>query len=74
VEALAAMPERPWPECRKGKPINQNWLARRLRDFGIGAKKVRLPHERPLQGYELAAFQDVFMRYLPEPGLQSGTP
>jgi len=28
VEALAAMPERPWPECRNGKPINQNWLAR----------------------------------------------
>jgi len=27
VEVFAAMADRPWAECRHGKPINQNWLA-----------------------------------------------
>jgi Protein of unknown function (DUF3631) len=73
VEALAAIADRPWPECRHGKPINQNWLARRLAEFGIRAKKIRPAHGKPAQGYELAAFQDSFVRYLPETGFQSGT-
>jgi putative DNA primase/helicase len=63
VEALAAMADKPWCECNQGKPITQNWLARRLKGFGIhpaliGPKRV--------SGYRKADFRDAFARYLPE--------
>jgi putative DNA primase/helicase len=47
VDALVAMPERPWSEHRKGKPINQNWLARRLRDFGICSRNIKIAGQVP---------------------------
>jgi Protein of unknown function (DUF3631) len=72
VDALAAMPERPWSECRKGKPINQNWLARRLRDFGISSRNVKIAGQVP-KGYHADDLGDAFSRYLPETGFQSAT-
>lgn len=75
VEALVAMEERPWGECRHGKPINQNWLSRRLVEFKIHSKNLRpTPGAKPVKGYEREAFADAFSRYLPETGLQSVTP
>jgi Protein of unknown function (DUF3631) len=67
VEALAAMADRPWCECNHGKPITQNWLARRLKGFStrpalIGPKRV--------SGYRKADFEDAFARYLPEGGFK----
>jgi putative DNA primase/helicase len=73
VDALAAMPERPWSECRKGKPVNQNWLARRLRDFGIYSRNLKIAGQVP-KGYHASDFQDAFSRYLPEPPSQTATP
>jgi hypothetical protein len=55
------MPERPWAECRKGKPINQNWLARRLKDFRIRPEKVG-PELHRLNGYSKTSFADAFAR------------
>jgi len=73
VEVLAAMADRPWPECRHGKPINQNWLARRLKDFGIRPGNVKIGGQVP-KGYHVADFEDAFSRYLPKPGFLSATP
>jgi Protein of unknown function (DUF3631) len=70
---LAAMPERPWTECRKGKPINQNWLARRLKDFRIRPEKVG-PELHRLNGYSKTSFADAFARYLPDSSFQTGHP
>ena len=73
VEALAAMADRPWAECRHGKPINQYWLARRLKDFGIRPGNIKIGGQVP-KGYHVADFEDAFSRYLPKPGFQSATP
>jgi Protein of unknown function (DUF3631) len=72
VDTLTAIPERPWSECRKGKPINQNWLARRLRDFGIYSRNVKIAGQVP-KGYHVADFSDAFSRYLPKTSSQSAT-
>ena len=64
VDALCAMTDRPWPEARKGKPITETWLARRLHDFGISSRTVRIQDDRA-KGYEAADFGDAFQRYLP---------
>jgi putative DNA primase/helicase len=71
VAALVAMTDRPWGECNHGKALTQNQLARRLKNFGVHTKKMRLASGGTPQGYELAAFADAFSRYIS--GLQSGT-
>ncbi len=64
VESLCAMTDRPWPEAHRGKAITETWLARRLRDFGISSRTIRMPNERA-KGYEAADFTEAFQRYLP---------
>jgi putative DNA primase/helicase len=71
VAALVAMSDRPWGECNHGKALTQNQLARRLKNFGVHTKKMRLAPGGTAQGYELAAFADAFSRYIS--GFQSGT-
>jgi putative DNA primase/helicase len=65
VENLIEMSDRPWPEAHRGRPINERWLAGRLRHFGILSKSMRIEPDRA-KGYELAAFDDAFARYIPE--------
>jgi putative DNA primase/helicase len=67
IEKLAEMKERPWPEVRRGgKPITERWLARKLADFGIHSKNLRIGEEQA-KGYELADFAEAFDRYLEAP-------
>jgi Protein of unknown function (DUF3631) len=72
VDALVAMADKPWGECNHGKPLTQNGLARRLKGFGIFHKKLRIGGGTP-NGYERAAFDDAFSRYLPNSTFQTGT-
>jgi hypothetical protein len=71
VERLAEMADRPWAECRHGKPINQHWLAGRLHDFGIASRTIRIGTETA-KGYLRETFEDAFNRYL-SPGCPSQT-
>ena len=58
VPALVGMEDRPWATWGKGsKGINQNQLARLLKDFKIYPKTVRLDDGRRLKGYERQWFQ-----------------
>ena len=72
IGCLTAMPERPWSEANRGKPINARWLSVKLGDFGI--KPGRLPRDGGGQtrGYHVAAFQESFERYLSVPSVTSG--
>ena len=73
VEFLAQMKDRPWPEICRGKPINENWLARNLSVFHIKSKTTRIGKEQA-KGYQRADFDEVFDRYIPEnvPETQEG--
>jgi putative DNA primase/helicase len=68
TESLCAMSDRPWPEANRGKPITENWLARRLRSFGIQPRTLRIGGDRA-KGYEATDFAEPFERYLPAQGL-----
>lgn len=70
VSELTALTDRPWPEARKGHPITETWLARKLKPFGILSKSVRVETENA-KGYELASFSEAFARYLPPVGVSS---
>lgn len=64
VAALVAMCDRPWGECNRGKMLTQNWLARRLKPFGVHPKNVG-PKSDQAKGYTLESFADAFKRYIP---------
>jgi Protein of unknown function (DUF3631) len=64
VAALTKMEDRPWPEWSRGKPLTTRQLAALLRPFGIGPKALWIAGETQ-KGYEPAAFEDAWARYLP---------
>lgn len=68
VKLLVEMEARPWGEWRHGKPLSKNGLARLLKKFGIGPKKIRFDNGT-FQGYERGFFENAFTRYL-----ATGTP
>src|SRR5205807_2131172 len=80
VLALNEMEHRPWPEWRRGKPLNQNSLSKLLKPFGIQPKKMRFGSET-VRGYERDHMGDAYRRYVPavmspnsgESDLRSGT-
>jgi putative DNA primase/helicase len=67
AQKLGEMEGRPWPEW-KGKPITQNAIARRLKDFKVEPTDPRLldpiTGERG-RGYWVSVLRAVFDRYLP---------
>jgi len=72
ADALSMIETSPWGEYSKGKPITPAKLARLLKPFGVypGQRRITDMNHR---GYERADFEDVWLRYLPRPGLQSAT-
>jgi hypothetical protein len=69
VEELAAIPEAPWAEWRKGgKPLNAHGLAKLLKPFGITPKPDL---KGQVRGYYRADFKDSWARYL-EPEADEG--
>jgi len=63
VEHLAAMPERPWPEFKYGKPITPRQIADLLRPYGIGPSTQRYGNYT-FKGYKRSQFKKAFSRYL----------
>ena len=70
VEALCAMPERPWLEAHKGHRINEIWLAASLRAYRITPTTIRIGRICK-KGYQVADFKDAFERYAPQVELSS---
>ena len=63
LSRLIDLPESPWCDL-KGKPINDRTLARRLRQYGVKSKKLRVG-DTTAMGYAQEDLVDVWLRYLP---------
>jgi hypothetical protein len=63
LAGLIAMEDRPYRTRRHGLPIDANWLAARLKGFGIKPGDLHTPTEH-LKGYVRSAFEDTWSRYL----------
>ena len=61
---LCLIEDAPWNDL-KGKPITTNQLARRLRQYGVKPKTLRLADDHFAKGYARADLHDVWRRYLP---------
>jgi hypothetical protein len=60
---LCSLEDAPWSDL-KGKPITDRQLSRRLSEYGVKPKTVRIGASTP-RGYTRADLQDVWRRYLP---------
>jgi hypothetical protein len=65
LRGLHGIEEAPWRDM-KGKPLDDRGLARRLRQYGIKSRTVRIGEATP-KGYERADFFDAWSRYIPPP-------
>jgi putative DNA primase/helicase len=65
---LGGLEERPWPDYRRGNPINKHQVARLLEHFEIRPEPepIRFENGERKRGYLLSAFEDAFARYLPQ--------
>ena len=56
---------RPWQTINRGNPLTARQLAETLSRYRIAPHDIRFG-ERTFKGYELADFEDAFLRYLPQ--------
>jgi hypothetical protein len=73
---LCLIEDAPWNDL-KGKPITNNQLARRLRQYGVKPKTLRLDDSHFAKGYARADLHDVWRRYLspsPDKAVTAVTP
>jgi hypothetical protein len=61
---LCLIEDAPWNDL-KGKPITDNQLARRLKQYGVKSKTLRLGIDHFAKGYTREDLHDVWRRYLP---------
>jgi hypothetical protein len=61
---LHVLEDAPWSDL-KGKPLTDNQLARRLKQYGVKSKTLRLSADLFAKGYTRADLHDVWRRYLP---------
>lgn len=66
TDELNAIDEAPWNTYRRGKPIDPRWLGKKLSEYKIETKSVRIGMDVK-KGYELTDFEDAFKRYLLPP-------
>ncbi len=56
--------DRPWGELRRGRNLNESWLATQLRPYGIRPGTMRIG-DQVAKGYLLEDFKETFRRYVP---------
>lgn len=75
LDELVADDEAPWATWNRGKPITQSQLKKKLAEFGISSKQVRIGYDSGKMGYERSDFVEVWSRYLsPSTPQKTSTP
>lgn len=72
LTALCEDEERPWATWNRGKPMSPRQLSKKLDEYGIKSKNIRIGLHTP-KGFELDQFRDAFSRYL-TPGISATPP
>jgi hypothetical protein len=63
ITNLKEIEDSPWQSVRKGEPINANYIAYRLKKYGIAPKTIR-DGAKTFKGYTREQFEDAWSRYL----------
>jgi hypothetical protein len=54
----------PWRETSKSRQIDEAWLSRQLRPYGVQPRNIRI-EEVQAKGYLMEDFRETFCRYIP---------
>jgi hypothetical protein len=75
VAELNRIPNRPWAEVLRGKPVTELWLSQQLRRYGIRPRNIVI-NGIQAKGYLLSDCRDIFSRYMTRADLhqRSGVP
>ncbi|PCI52971.1 MAG: hypothetical protein COB36_14015 [Alphaproteobacteria bacterium] len=74
IDYLCEDDMRPWATYNRGKPFTPRQLAKRLSEYGIEPKVIRIGTMTP-RGFDVGQFEDAFSRYIPsDTPLISATP
>lgn len=73
LEELCKDEESAWATYNRGRPFSPRQLSKRLGEFGVKAKQIKIRFENR-NGYELSQFTDAFTRYLSSTATLSSTP
>jgi hypothetical protein len=65
IDRLGDLDESPWAEFRGGKGIDGRTLAKRLRQYGVKSKQIRISEDKTVKGYAREDLHDAWLRYLP---------
>lgn len=66
LHTLLSDEEKPWATWRGGRPMTARNLGKKLGEYGIKSKTVKIGYEAP-KGFTLDQFKDAFARYLSHP-------
>jgi putative DNA primase/helicase len=64
LSALCEDEEAAWCTHNRGKPLSARQLSKRLSEYGISSKNIRLGAYNTPKGFDLSQFQEAFARYL----------
>lgn len=64
IKELCEDDEKSWATYNRGQPIKPRQLAKRLAEYGIASKTIRVSSYSTPKGYERSQFEDAFIRYL----------
>lgn len=63
ITELCADDEKSWATYNRGKPVTPKQVAKRLKDYGIASKAIRMGLD-VAKGFEASQFSEAFSRYL----------
>ena len=63
MSRLNGLRERTWQEARKGKAIDEMWLAQQLRPYGVHPRTMRIGAAVG-KGYDLDELEGLFRGYI----------
>jgi putative DNA primase/helicase len=72
IAELCADDEKSWSTYNRGKAITPRQVSRKLKDYGIASKTVRIGYETP-KGFDIEQFREAFARYLVSSAATSAT-
>jgi hypothetical protein len=63
IDRLIELPESPWADFCRGKPISERQLADRLKAYQVKPGRIRLSGDQRFRGYHAAELADPWLRY-----------
>lgn len=64
LDALIENDEAPWATYNRGKAITPRQLGKRLAEYGISSKDLKISFANVKKGFDIEQFEDAFKRYL----------